>query len=461
MSPDLRKGAAKGIKIGREFSQTVNYREFSDWMFNLERFGIKLGLENVSEFLGLIGNPHRDFKTVHVTGTNGKGSVCAFVAEILRVHGLKVGLYTSPHLVDFRERIVIDGQQISEDDVLRLGIPLKEIMERMKAEDMEKQLTFFEFTTGLAFKYFSEKKVDIVVTEVGMGGRLDATNVVSPEVAAITRIGLEHTNYLGNTIQDIAREKAGIIKAGAIVVTCERGAEALSVIETTCKKKGATLRRIGHDFDVSSVKQALEGTTFDYRGRSTISGLETRLVGAYQAENVAGAIAIIEELSERGMRVTEKDIRKGLLSTRWPGRLDVVSREPLVILDGSHNPDGISTTVKVLKDLKLVPLTYVLGCMDDKDAEGIVRAIAPTASAIYCTQSRYKRALPAERLCSIVDKEFEGRHEVVQKSEEAFKRALDSFGGRGVCVIGSLYLVGEAIPWWNARETQMMRAHKV
>jgi len=439
----------------------VDYTEFRDWMFNLERFGIKLGLENVTEFLERIGNPHRDFKTIHVTGTNGKGSVCVFVSEILRQHGVKVGLYTSPHLVDFRERIKIDEEEIGEEDVLRLGFPLKQIMERMEAEDKEKQLTFFEFTTGLAFKYFAEKKVDIVVAEVGMGGRLDATNVITPEAAAITRIGLEHTNYLGKTIQDIAREKAGIIKAGTRVVTCERGRDALSVIETTCKKKGASLRTIGKDFDVSHVRQTMQGTGFDYRGRGSLMDLRTNLLGGYQAENAAGAIAIIEELGQLGTRIMDDEIRRGLLSARWPGRLDVVSENPLVILDGSHNPDGVSTTVKVLTDLKITPLTYVLGCMDDKDARGIVRAIVPTAAMIICTQSRYKRALSAEKLGLIVNEEFKGPHDTVTSSEEAFERAIKTYAGNGVCVIGSLYVVGEAIPWWQAFGKRMARAHKV
>lgn len=430
-------------------------------MFNLERFGIKLGLENVTDFLERIGNPHRDFKTIHVTGTNGKGSVCVFVSEILRQHGVRVGLYTSPHLVDFSERIKINGEMIREEDVLRLGVPLKDIMEKMEAEDKEKQLTFFEFTTGLAFKYFAEMKVDIVVTEVGMGGRLDATNVIVPEVAAITRIGLEHTNYLGKTIQDIAREKAGIIKPGARVVTCERGREALSVIETTCRKKGAVLRAIGKDFDVSHVHQTFHGTDFDYSGRWNLADLKTRLLGGYQAENAAGAIAIIEELGTCGTHVSEDEIRRGLLSARWPGRLEVVSENPLVILDGSHNPDGVTTTVKVLTDLKLTPLTYVLGCMDDKDARGIVRAIAPTASIIICTQSRYKRALPAEKLSMIVNEEFKGPHDIVTRSEGAFEQAINTYGGRGVCVIGSLYVVGEAIQWWQASGEHLARAHKV
>ncbi len=370
----------------------MDYGAFTDWMFNLERFGIKLGLNNITEFLARIGNPHLDFKSVHVTGTNGKGSVCVFVSEILRKHGLKVGLYTSPHLVDFRERIMIGGQEISEKEVLRLGLELKEVSDAMAEEDKEKQLTFFEFTTGLAFRYFSEKKVDMVVAEVGMGGRLDATNVLVPEVAAITRIGLEHMNYLGGTIQEIAREKAGIAKEGVTLVTCERKPEALGVISTGCEKKAAPLKVIGKDFDVANVRQTLKGTRFDYAGGRKFRDLRTHLLGGYQAENAAAAIAIVEELAKRGTFVTDEDVRKGLLSARWPGRLDIVSRNPLVIFDGGHNPDGVTTTVDVLSKLGIMPLTFVLGCMDDKDARGIVRALAPHAGSIISTPARYKRA---------------------------------------------------------------------
>jgi len=440
----------------------MDYDEFASWMFNLERFGIKLGLENITEFLGRIGNPSRELKSVHVTGTNGKGSVCVFVSEILRKHGLKVGLYTSPHLVDFRERIRINGRDISEKDVVRLGTELRTVMDAMTSESKEKQLTFFEFTTGLAFKYFAEKKVDIVVAEVGMGGRLDATNVLNPEVSAITRIGLEHTNYLGSTIQDIAREKAGIIKKGVSVITCERKPEALSVIAGICEKKGAPLRRMGKDFDVNEVNQSLNGTAFDYSGRHTYRALRTKLLGAYQAENAGAAIAIVEELAERNLLVTEEEIRKGLLASKWPGRLDIVSRDPMIMLDGSHNPDGIATTVGVLKDLGLTPLTFVLGCMDDKDSRGMVRALAPVAEKIISTQPRYKRALPAEKLGVIVSEEFTGRQDVFEDSGKAFDRGVKDICGNGLCVIGSLYLVGEALPWWHKRgKTEPRPPHKV
>ena len=427
----------------------MDYQEFANWMFNLERFGIKLGLENVTEFLGKIGNPQTAFKTIHVTGTNGKGSVCVFIFEILRKHGLKVGLYTSPHLVNFSERIKINNREIPEKDVLRIGLELKRVMEDMTRENSEKQLTFFEFTTGLAFKYFSEKKVDIVVAEVGMGGRLDATNVINPEVAAITRIGLEHTNYLGSTIPDIAREKAGIIKQGALVVTGERTEDALAVIRSTCDKKGAALRRIGADFEVSAVRQSLRGTKFDYSGGRKLIALRTRLLGGYQAENAAVAIAAVEELAKRGMFISDDEIRRGLTAAKWPGRLDIVSREPLVIFDGGHNPDGVSTTVKVLRELGVTPMTFVLGCMDDKDVRGIAKELAPVACKIIITQAKYKRALQSEKLAVIVGEEYRGPMEVLSDSAEAFGRGLGDICGKGLCVIGSLYVVGEAIQWWE------------
>jgi len=437
------------------------YADLTRWMFNLERFGIKLGLENATEFLSRIGNPQNDFRSIHVTGTNGKGSVCAFTSEILRRHGLQVGLYTSPHLVDFRERIKINDQEISEDDVVRLATELRGHMESMASETSEKQLTFFEFTTGLAFRYFSEQKVDLVVAEVGMGGRLDATNVLRPDVAAITRIGLEHTNYLGATISEIAREKAGIIKEGTNVITCERKPEALSVIRNTCDKKGVRLRRIDSDFEIDNVTQSLRGTNFDYAGVRAIDALRTRLVGKYQAENAAAAVAIIEELATRGIPVSDEEIRKGLEETKWPGRLDIISEKPLVIFDGSHNPDGVATTVKVLDDLKVTPLTYVLGCMDDKDARGIVRAMVPSASKIICTQSRYKRALPADKLAAIVREEFRGPQEKIEHSKDAFGEGIYNISGEGLCVIGSLYLVGEAIQWWKESAAQKPQPHKV
>ena len=431
-------------------------------MFNLERFGIKLGLDNMREFSRRIGDPHLDFRSVHVTGTNGKGSVCTFVSEMLREHGLRVGLYTSPHLVDFRERIRVDGRMIPQRDVVRLGNELRTHMEDMAAQGKEKQLTFFEFTTGLAFKYFSEQKVDYVVAEVGMGGRMDATNIIQPDVAAITRIGLEHTDYLGTTIKDIAYEKAGIVKDGCSVVTCERDPSVLTLFEKTCREHSCGLSRIGEHFDVKRVRQSLSGTRFDYRGMHDLPDLRTRLLGGYQAENASAAVAIAEQLGKKGIDIGENELRRALVKARWPGRLDVVSRDPMVMLDGSHNPDGADTTGRTLEGLGVTPVTFVIACMKDKDARGIVRALAPHAAMFVVTQVANKRALEADELGRVVRQEFSGPVNVVRDSGNAIESALKNHDGKGVCVIGSLYLVGEAIQWSRKRPVDgKERTHKV
>lgn len=432
----------------------MSYDQLVDWMFNLERFGIKLGLDNMREFSKRIGDPHLDFRSVHVTGTNGKGSVCTYVAEALRQHGLKVGLYTSPHLVDFRERILVNGRMIPEKDVVRLGEELRVHMEDMAAEGREKQLTFFEFTTGLAFRHFSDRKVDFVVAEVGMGGRMDATNIIEPEVAAITRIGLEHTDYLGHTIKEIAYEKAGIIKQGCRLVTCEKDPEILSMFRDSCNERSCQMNVIGRDFDVTNVRQDLRGTSFDYTGRRELKGLRTRMLGSHQAENAGAAVAIVESLDMGGPELDEERMRKALARAWLPGRLDIVSRRPFLMFDGSHNPDGARTTAATLKDLGKTPLTFVLGCMGDKDAREIARALAPHAAMFVVTQVDNKRALPAAALSAIVREEFDGPVEMVPESRRAIEHALASLRGKGVCIIGSLYLVGEAFRWRRA-------AHKV
>jgi dihydrofolate synthase/folylpolyglutamate synthase len=423
------------------------YEDLVQWMFNLERFGIKLGLENMTEFMSRIGDPHNDFKSVHVTGTNGKGSVCAFLSSMLTDAGLKVGLYTSPHLVDFRERIKVDGAMISEADVIRIGNELRQTMESMAKEDGEKQLTFFEFTTGLAFRYFSETKVDIAVVEVGMGGRLDATNLVNPEVVGITRVGLEHTAYLGKTLRDIAREKAGIIKEGVSVVSCERNRDVLSVLRASCEKRAAKLLLLGMDFSIENAATTTDGATFDYIGERSINGLKIPLIGGHQVENAAMAVAIVDELMRKGCDIPEEYLRTGLSKVEWRGRLDFWSRTPAIILDGSHNPEGVETSVRVLSQHGFTPLTYVVACMSDKDATGILRALSGTAERIVLTQIDIARSMKATDLFESAKAEFNGQIDVVTDPGEAISTALSKAGSKGVCVIGSFYLVGEAMRW--------------
>jgi dihydrofolate synthase/folylpolyglutamate synthase len=440
------------------------YEDLEQWMFNLERFGIKLGLDNMTEFMSRTGDPHNDFKSVHITGTNGKGSVCACLASMLTDAGLKVGLYTSPHLVDFRERIRVDGTMISEADVVRIANELRATMESMAREDSEKQLTFFEFTTGLAFRYFSEMKVDIAVVEVGMGGRLDATNLLNPEVVGITRVGLEHTAYLGKTLRDIAREKAGIIKQGVPVVSCEGNREVLSVLLATCEKKSARLLLMGRDFSFGNGTTTMDGAIFDYIGERSIQGLRIPLIGEHQMENAAMAVAIAEELSRMGYAVPEECLRTGLSKVEWRGRLDFWSRAPIIILDGSHNPEGAETSVRVLSEHGLTPITYVVACMSDKDASGILRALSGTAERMILTQVDIARSMKATDLFELAKDEFSGQIEVVMNPDVAIRTALSKAEGKGVCIIGSFYLVGEAMRWLEDKrqtEAESTQTHKV
>ncbi|MDH3366001.1 MAG: bifunctional folylpolyglutamate synthase/dihydrofolate synthase [Thermoplasmata archaeon] len=440
------------------------YEDLVQWMFNLERFGIKLGLGNMTEFMSRIGDPHRDFKSVHVTGTNGKGSVCAFLASMLTDAGMKIGLYTSPHLVDFRERVRVNGTMISEADVVRIGKELRETMESMAMEDSEKQLTFFELTTGLAFRYFSEIEVDLAIVEVGMGGRLDATNLVNPEAVGITRVGLEHTAYLGKTLRDIAREKAGIIKQGVPVLSCESNRDVLSILQASCDKKAAELRLLGRDFAFENGRSTIDGAEFDYIGKHSIKKLRIPLLGEHQMENATMAVAIAEELSRKGHDIPEDCVRSGLSKTEWRGRLDFWSRSPLVVLDGSHNPEGVETSVRVLSEQGLTPLTYVLACMNDKDASGILRALSGTAERMILTQVDNARSMKAADLLELAKTEFSGRTEAVTHPDEAIRTALSSVGGKGVCIIGSFYLVGAAIRWLEGNrqaEGELAATHKV
>jgi len=440
------------------------YEDLVRWMFNLERFGIKLGLDNMTEFMSRIGDPHNDFKSVHVTGTNGKGSVCGFLASMLTSSGLKVGLYTSPHLVDFRERIRVDGTVISEADVVRIGNELRETMESMAMEDGERQLTFFEFTTGLAFRYFSETKVDIAVVEVGMGGRLDATNLVTPEVVGITRVGLEHTAYLGETLRDIAREKAGIIKQGVPVVSCERNRDVLSTLQATCDRKDTELKLLGRDFIFENGRTTMDGAEFDYLGERTIKKLTIPLMGEHQIENATMAVAITDELLHMGYDIPEDRVRTGLLNVEWRGRLEVWSRTPIIILDGSHNPEGVETSVRVLSEHGFTPLTYVVACMSDKNASGILKALSGTAEHMILTQVDIARSMKATDLFELARDEFSGPIDVVTPPSEAVRTALSKADGKGVCVIGSFYLVGEAMRWLEGNlqvERESTETHKV
>ncbi len=401
----------------------------------LERFGIDLGLERVLASLDRLGRPQERFPAVHVAGTNGKGSVCAFAASVLQEAGYRVGLYTSPPLERFGERIRVDGCDLPDDAV-------PELLEAVERTGVE--LTQFEVITAMAFLHFARQGVDLAVVEVGLGGRLDATNVVRSEVSVVTNVGLDHVEHLGPALSDIAREKAGIARPGIPLVTGAEG-EALASVRAEARRRGAPVRVLGADFRVDR-----RGRGYRYRGpRWEVEGLEPGLRGAHQSANLALALAALECLDERGWRVPEDAVRSGVARARWPGRLELVGEGPRVVLDGAHNPHASRALARALREeFRWDRLWLVLGVLGDKDALGIASDLVPLADRILVTQSSSSRALPPEHLAAAAREAAGAEAEGVEFVPLALERALKGAGaGDLVCVTGSLTVVAEARAW--------------
>ncbi|MCX7988298.1 MAG: bifunctional folylpolyglutamate synthase/dihydrofolate synthase, partial [Thermodesulfovibrio sp.] len=407
--------------------------------------GIKLGLERIFAVLEKFHNPQNSFPTVHIAGTNGKGSVSKIIYSLLKAHGLKVGLFTSPHLTRFTERIIVNEMEISEEDVIRL-------IEKIKPYSDE--LTFFEYITVMAFLYFQEKKVDYAVLETGMGGRLDATNVVKPEISVITSIGLDHQEFLGYDLFSIAREKAGIIKEGVPVVSSSQEKEAEEVIIKKAEEKGSALFIYGRDFAAELKSISLDGIVFDfypsslYTSNSKSSALSLKsdlhlsLTGLHQMENASVALKAFITIYPYWDEFT---IRETLKKIKMPGRLEVISKEPIVILDIAHNPQAASYLVKSLKRLTEKKPVVVFGVMKDKDVEGILKQFEGYAEKIFFTSPRYERALRFEELV----KRLNGYSKNIQAIPDvpiALKEGLcmcEKNSELFLLCTGSAYLIGE------------------
>jgi dihydrofolate synthase/folylpolyglutamate synthase len=421
----------------------MDYEGATDYLFHLQRFGIKLGLENVTALLERLGNPQGAFPAVHVAGTNGKGSVCAFLDAVLREAGYRVGLYTSPHLVKFNERIRVDGEPISDARIVELTEILRTHAEAMAAESPANQPTFFEVTTAMAFQEFADRAVDVAVLEVGMGGRLDATNVVTPEVVCITHIGLEHTEYLGKTVDRIAGEKAGIIKEGVPVVAAD--GPYIGVIEEACSRLSAPLTVVGRDIVFRREPHGPEGQAIQVNAESKWN-LRTRLLGTYQGENAAITVGAAEALMRAGWKIPEKAVTAGILKARWPARLQVISKHPTVVMDCTHTVDGARELTRSLAENFCPERTMmVIGVLSDKDCHGMARELAPAADVFHVTRAKSERALPAQDLAEAFH--AEGREVQVHGSvPAAVSEAMASAGSRDLVVItGSLYTAGEAM----------------
>jgi len=398
-----------------------------DWFFSLDKFGIKLGLIRIEKLLRCLNNPEKRYKIIHVGGTNGKGSTCTYIGSILKEAGYKTGIYTSPDLGRREERFSVDGEYIGRKEFLKLIGEVRPYAEKVDA-------TLFEVETAIALKYFQLRRVDFAIVEVGLGGRLDATNVVLPVVSVITNVSKDHTNILGDTIEDIAYEKAGIIKPNVPVVTGCRWKE-LSIIEKIASEKGAQVVKrsiykrlaLGKDYQTFLVGNHI---------------LKTRLMGRCQGENLSVAIPVINCLRELGYSISDKDITEGIIKSDIKGRMEIIRDN--IILDGAHNVNGIEYLFKSLKDSKYSRLILIIGILADKDIEGMIRRMRADIAII--TRSKNSRSETPENL----SKKFKKIHKDTKLFLfEDIKDAIDlaeKIASKGdiICITGSLYLVGEA-----------------
>jgi len=413
-----------------------SYKNCLKTMYGFRRFGIKLGLSTIKKILSNLNNPQRSYGCIHVAGTNGKGSVASSLATILLRSGYKTGLYTSPHLVRFNERIQVNNRPISNKNVLAAFNAVRQV------HHGRREPTFFEFATAMALYEFGRQQVEWAVIETGMGGRLDATNVIQPELSIITNISLEHRDYLGNTLSQIAAEKAGIIKRRKPVVTGIRQKQARQVVEQVAGQKNATLYRLGRDF---RVRRKPTGT-FSYYGLENIwHGLQTALRGSHQADNAALVLAACELLSRRKARLEPADIKSGLRTNHWPGRLETVSDNPLIMLDGAHNLAAARNLARYLaSNLAGRKITLVIGILDDKPYKAMLESLLPLASRLVLTRAKIDRALDPRRLQEVAAG-FSAKTTIIPDVAQAVKHAVDtSKPADAVCIAGSLYVVGEA-----------------
>ena len=415
----------------------MTYDAAVSYLYNLQKHGIKLGLETMTALIARLGRPDTRYRILHIAGTNGKGSTAAMSAAMLQAAGHRVGLYTSPHLVEFSERIRVDGRMISEADIGRLAEVLQ------KAAEPDLSPTFFECTTAMALQYFAEEQVDAAVLEVGLGGRFDATNVVTPVACAVTTIALDHQEYLGTTLSSVAYEKAGIIKPLVPVVVGRMSDEAGETIEQVAEERGAPLSRLGREFEVAGMPER-----FRFSGRTRrYDNLVCSLSGAHQVDNCACALSLIEAAGERGLDVGETAVREGLRTVQWPGRLEVVDRTPLVVLDGAHNPAAAAAVAEYMQAFRRVNpesrVILVLGMMRDKDHLGFAKPFRGLVDQVVLTQAGLSRSATVDELYGALQELWpSARAEAVSADALTLARRLARTQDL-ICVTGSLMLIGD------------------
>lgn len=430
----------------------MNYNQIIDFIDNKMNYGCKPGLETILYLLELLGNPHQGLKVVHVAGTNGKGSTTAMVSNVLTCAGYKTGMYTSPHLYSIRERMIINGEEITESDFVKYAEIVIEKMELMKSTG-KNEPTQFELITAMAFLYFYEKQVDLLVLEVGLGGALDATNVVNSILSIVTSISYDHTEILGDTIEKIALEKAGIIKRNSSTILYPQlydGAE--RVVEEVCINKNVKLTKVKRNFGkLKDFEKYMQ--IFDYANEDVnICGLRLPLIGDHQILNACTSITALLELRNLGYKINDGHIRIGLETVKWPCRLSIVKTEPLIIIDGAHNEDGIDSLRNALEkyfnDKKIILL---IGMLKDKNYEYASQKLAPLATKVVTTTPESPRALKAEHLAKTME-EHSNNVISIDNLSDAIVYAVSQAGNETmICICGSLYLAGESYKILNTK----------
>ena len=415
-----------------------SYQGVLDYLYGLNRHGIKLGLDPTIALLKRLGNPQHRYVSLHIGGTNGKGSTAIMTATILQAAGYRVGLYTSPHLVDFRERIRVDGAMIPEERVIDLTQRIQDVVEQTGS------VTFFEFTTAMAFSYFAEEQIDVAVIEVGMGGRFDATNVLDPLAVLITNIACDHEQYLGDTLSSIAFEKAGIIKKGGAVVVGPMAEAPRQVIESFAEEQRAVPYCWDTDFHLTQETDQ----AFNYHGSHwAFSGLRCPLLGDHQQCNAAAALALLEIGALKGLKVSESAVRHGLNQVRWEGRLETVSQCPWIVLDGAHNAAAAEVLVsffsRVLVSDPSKKLLLVVGMMRDKNHAAFFEVINSLAHDLIVTQATISRAASVQELSQALPNNTAPVQAIANPREAMIMAKRLARPNDLICVTGSLILVGE------------------
>jgi len=409
-------------------------------------------LARVEQLLAAVGNPQAHFPSVHIAGTKGKGSTAAMCEACLRAAGYRTGFYISPHLHTFRERIQVDRQNIAREKVIALVEEIRPHVERIPG------VTYFEAITAMGLLHFARSKVDVAVVEVGLGGRLDATNILTPQVSVITSLSLEHTYLLGDTLAEIAYEKAGIIKPGVPAVSAPQRAEAIKVLETVSREREAPLTEIGRDWEYEPGPADLDGQAFTVRriadGGSELDGAYWMpLLGRHQLENGANAIAALEIVGQRGFHITAEAVREGLRTVHWPGRMEILSREPLVIVDGAHNPYSMQSLCEALREwFPGQRWVLIFGASVDKNVAGMIKELLPISDYVITTRSDHPRAAAPVELADTVAS-VGGGAEIRVNMRKSLRRGLAMVTpGSGLLVTGSVHLVADAREEW-ARHT--------